>query len=966
MSHISKIRILVVTFLVAFAVRAQHFERISYTLPNLPSLDNYTTFIDHLGNAWIYSEDGVVKYNFTEPKHFTVQNGLKTNDVWGMQADYKHRIWLSYYGKGLRYIYNDSVFAVKPAEKYSDIHFVSQVKDTVYFECFDPFSKDYHKQFYLTGKGEFGRWKDKNILRGRLVASYKSRGIEVRTKAGVTTAYYPDGSKKVLPFGVVLDNPSTMFYHDDQKILFRPNVPLNELQFFVDGKFIRKKLRDHLNGVPVHIFCYNKSYSALVEINNELRFYKNLYTKERDYKIEAVIDSYYKRYGFGFMFTIGEDGNYWLTLNRGKVLFIPVNYQGVQQVDFETEAQTGPSNYIELIKTSNGFVAATRKHELVFIDKELKQKSLIYSNQPCRMVKYNYGKVGVLNYDFFQYYDLETKAHRGFKIGEFKYSFDWISPCEVVFSNGSVLDIITGKWKSKAFHIHSKIKRLNATKKYFFLTGIENIRVLERKTGKLVFFKEQAFTKRIKTIGKYTYLIMERGGVLVFDENAKLVKHVLANYDVVDVLAWGGKTIFFTKYDLYVYSRQYRNGEELVRLQKISLNLNFQGLQIQRAQMQGDFVLLGTNNGLLRLDLTRESPIEKQNLRVEITGLVQKDKIDVPSFHQYFESKENDIVFKVHVNSFSTFGKVNYFYRLKGYENFYKRTNQNNFNYTSLPPGKYTFQVFADNGVAVSKNSEISFEILPKFYETLWFIMSIVIVFVLFVGYLVYVIFKYRQKVLTKKNKLVELEFQALKTQLNPHFIFNSLHTLQAILFQKDDEAANNYLVSLSVLMRTVLTNARTSTISIKKEIDFLESYVNIQSVKMDSEINFNVFLLGIDRPEKLFIRNMILQPFVENAIVHGLTHKEGSKRIDLTFTREGQYVRVSIKDNGIGRVAAAKINERIKKDHQSLGSAILQEKSDLINQIYNENLHFYFEDLEDEFGAKGTVVHIVLKLIEE
>ncbi len=206
----------------------------------------------------------------------------------------------------------------------------------------------------------------------------------------------------------------------------------------------------------------------------------------------------------------------------------------------------------------------------------------------------------------------------------------------------------------------------------------------------------------------------------------------------------------------------------------------------------------------------------------------------------------------------------------------------------------------------------------------------------------------------------------ALRKQMNPHFIFNSLNSIQSFILQNDKLSANIYLSKFAGLMRKVLENSQHHLITLTKEIEVLKLYIELEEQRFDNK--FNVFW-NIDAAVDLSshkIPPLILQPYIENAIWHGLLHKEGERTLTISIIKNGEKLICSIEDNGIGRVAALAIS-RNKSNHESLGTKITQKRIDLINSLNNSGIGVQYFDLSDNNGlASGTKVELTIPVIGE
>ncbi len=218
------------------------------------------------------------------------------------------------------------------------------------------------------------------------------------------------------------------------------------------------------------------------------------------------------------------------------------------------------------------------------------------------------------------------------------------------------------------------------------------------------------------------------------------------------------------------------------------------------------------------------------------------------------------------------------------------------------------------------------------------------------------------QKKIIDARKVADLEMKALKAQMNPHFIFNSLSSIQDSIVHQKTDVASKYLGKFSKLIRTVLENSDRKYITLQQEIDYLTLYLELESFRFD---NFTFFLstAGIEEISFIKIPSMLVQPYVENAIKHGLSHKQGDKKLIVTFAAgEERTLQVTIEDNGIGREGSVIINQARLSSHQSMGMKITEARLQLQNGYAQQRVEI--SDLIGERGEPtGTRVTIYILL---
>jgi two-component system, LytTR family, sensor kinase len=211
------------------------------------------------------------------------------------------------------------------------------------------------------------------------------------------------------------------------------------------------------------------------------------------------------------------------------------------------------------------------------------------------------------------------------------------------------------------------------------------------------------------------------------------------------------------------------------------------------------------------------------------------------------------------------------------------------------------------------------------------------------------------------RNKMTELEQMALQAQMNPHFIFNSLNSVQHYVMNKDVEGVNKYLGAFANLIRQTLNNSGRQFVSMDEEVKYLDSYLSLEKMKSNNKFNYAIFINeNVDR-FTTFIPGMILQPFVENSIRHGVTHKEKNDgQINISISKNGKLICL-VEDNGIGRKKAAEIKSTgDEAAYESKGMAITMNRIETINKIYHTDISLQVDDVKDSEGKPaGTRVKL-------
>ncbi len=258
------------------------------------------------------------------------------------------------------------------------------------------------------------------------------------------------------------------------------------------------------------------------------------------------------------------------------------------------------------------------------------------------------------------------------------------------------------------------------------------------------------------------------------------------------------------------------------------------------------------------------------------------------------------------------------------------------------------------NEIAVLAMENENVKLKLRKNETLILISGIALALLAGIFYILY-----RQYQLKNEKKVLTLEQSMLRSQMNPHFLFNSLNSIKLYIINNEQKNAVHYLNKFSKLVRKILEASSLKEIPLAEELETVELYMNIEDIRFSNEISFKINVdKGID-VHQVKIPSLILQPFLENALWHGLSSKEGVKNIDLRVSRDDEhYIYIGITDNGVGRVAAQKIKDGKVLKRKSVGIDITKERLANFSKDYQNSFEVDIVDLHDEDGkASGTKV---------
>ena len=250
-------------------------------------------------------------------------------------------------------------------------------------------------------------------------------------------------------------------------------------------------------------------------------------------------------------------------------------------------------------------------------------------------------------------------------------------------------------------------------------------------------------------------------------------------------------------------------------------------------------------------------------------------------------------------------------------------------------------------------------------------IVSLSVIIILIVGFIMMYMY-YKNKSIRRQQKLQQdlnrYMFQALSQQMNPHFIFNTLNSLQYSIMEKDELRSSRFLALFSKLMRKTLTNAHHFQITVKEELEAIEMYLELESLRLKDKFSWKIKIEeGVD-PYSIEIPNLLIQPYVENSIWHGIIPKKEKGNIRIFVCKHNlpgqEGIVCTIEDDGIGREKAMQIKAQKKVKHESLGTNITNKRIQVINSLYKKNIQIEYTDLKDNANAAiGTKVEIFIPL---
>ena len=316
--------------------------------------------------------------------------------------------------------------------------------------------------------------------------------------------------------------------------------------------------------------------------------------------------------------------------------------------------------------------------------------------------------------------------------------------------------------------------------------------------------------------------------------------------------------------------------------------------------------------------------------------------------------------------------EIRYRWKLEGAEADWSPPSEaSSVNYANLPPGNYRFLIQASvDNCPWSPAITAPFAIAEPFWQASWFLPLVITLAILLISLIAWrIVYRVKQQEkahrseLELQNRLLQLEQKALQLQMNPHFIFNALTGIQSLVATGEYSRARKRINEFAKLMRATLYNVRRPTITLREEIDTLERYLGIEQFCQAQPFTYTISLrVGIDT-EEVELPPMLLQPFVENAVLHGVSHLQYPGEINISFEVIGDLLYVTIKDNGVGRERSAQLQQERKAGHQSLALKVTKERLEALKgeRLYDSLKISDITDAKSEI--KGTQVELILPI---
>ena len=970
-----KFRVLLTLFLqiVCFATAFSQFVPYRNFTPHdgLPTTLLYRVYSDQYGFIWVTGSSGLAKYDGHTFRTFTIRDSLPDHEVFNIYDDRNGKIWFTtlrgipgyvknnkiYSYKAIPKLIEEKVISVYPASN-GDIWFgtfegnLYQTRNDSIIHVFDR-----HNKSPIVGIAE-----DKNFKLWYL--TYESNKIYV----------IDNDSSKI----IFLDGINKKYHYSRRPVLLKSgNIAFYGLGFCVivnthTGE-IKKVAEESTFGDDL-VICLHEDEMENLWAGTNHGIYLLTKSSEGNYYLKRRFLHHVKV----SCITQDFEGNFWISSLGQGLYMIPYN----PAYAITVKSETSSNNITALVHDKNGKILAGADDGNVLelaednfneVFKETEKKyiaritaSLNHSNQSVWFLKDD----GLIIKENDKFKRIKDYIY-GKALAEGPGGDVWIGGAHALYQFNS------GGQKIKEF----KLGRINAVacnrQGQIWFSNEQGLHILQDNNSILkypasVFGNQWISDIQIDSIHQLMWISTFSNGLFVISKN-RIVYHLnsyngLTSDFINDIVQDSQGDLWIATKKGINYIQFDPNGSP--KLFRIGSESGLVSEEVNRLLITDQKIYAGTSDGL--------SIIEKRNLRIRsfspriyISNVSIAEKEQDPQENYKISYTQARLKIDVVGLAYNTNEPLTYKYIMEGLDSSWLYTNSPSIHYHSLLPGKYVFKVKAINkdGMQSENAAVANFEVSFAYWQTLWFRVFLIFItlLVLFVSMVVRVrSIKKREEEKTRLTRLLgELELTALKAQMNPHFIFNSLGSIQNLINRDKKMEANIYLSKFARLLRMTLDYSDKREIPLADEINMLEHYLSLEALRFVNKFEYIIDTApGIDLYE-VKIPPMLLQPFIENSIKHGLLPKKGDARLIVRFKRQSDgTLYCMVEDNGIGRVQREKLKEKSQMGHISKGIKITRNRLELLNQIRNKPAEIRITDLYYDSGeAAGTRVEVIIPI---
>lgn len=935
----------------------------------LPDIEFYTILEDNKGFVWLAADKGLFRYNGKDFLNFTNVD-KKGLSLFGIFEDDQNRIWCNNISSQFFYVQNNKLvtfidlsFLIKTGEL---VDFIVKNNKLLIFTFTKFYSVDVlSKEVKLINENPNGFGKP--FLFQDLI--YHCNANKVQTI---------DGDLKIkdcLLFDLSSKNKDNSLIEEGKPVFFKTKNNLftvkkrNKLNVFFKLN-LQNRLLEEVAGLEI---LSNKQVVSFIENKNEIWATTNAGVYVFEFK-ENVF--YLKKNLLADEFVTkaiqDKDQNYWFTTLTNGVFVIP----NIHVEEFKIKEASKNISCFEKVD-ENTIIFGTNKGDVSIYNLRTNKETIVDLDRPSRVSAIKYIPESNTTYiskddGGFLLNMNNLKATSESNMTSVK-SFLLLNNSRLLFVNPFntlIRNLKNGKDSLLVAQRRGYSSFFSKQTNNTYIAYVDNLVVFDTNFSlKTIQYKNKSIlgisiaetdneTIWVGTFQDGVYGIQNKKVVFKIDESNGLISNEIEVVKADGHLLWIATSKGIQLYNTKSNTFQLLNERDGILSYKIS------GIEIFDNK-----VVFSSNKGLFSIDKSKVFKSQKEPEIYFSDFRINETSKPLQTIYS-LNHNQNAIQISFNVNGFQFNQKGVYQYRMKGLSPEWITLNigENFVKFNSLPPGDYVFQVKA----AFSKNfKEITIVIKSPFWQKWWFylLISVLILGIGFIFFKIKIRKSEREKQIAlekseTEKELVFFQLENLRSQMNPHFIFNALNSIQEYILTNDKENASDYLVKFSRLIRMYLEQSRENEVSLNDEVKALQFYLELEKNRFDEQLDFAIEIHSSINPSVFFIPSLFLQPYVENAIKHGLMHKKGLKSVSIHFDYLKETLICTITDNGIGRNESENIQKSRNHMHKSFATSANQKRVDLLNRTRQNKITVQIIDLLDNNSHSiGTQVLIKIPL---
>ena len=929
----------------------------------LPSNDCYKIHQDAKGYIWVATEKGICKYNGQYFTNYNISKGLPNNVCLFIFEDKHQNIYPITYQGGVGVIYNNTLSDVQNTVK--DLKLKYETEFNNYLFCA---YQDTAENIFIGGSNVlFELKKNKQIIRFDFVHtdyvtisklfSYK-KTLYAITEKGISN----------------LQSKQIVFPIDMSSHYIPRYCTYKDTMFFVYDNTIYKvkdlsiQLIKHIS-LPSHITSFRFFNDSTLLLGSNSGLYKYQLNTEAIYDYEDLKNKYVTDV------LIDNEQNIWAsTLGNG--IYSANNVQLNQINQLYNQSITSlfcDSNYL-CVGTNNGscYYRNLTQNSTAYTKVDLNDISNNFIKSIKQHAIHNHN-IYIAYGDKIVIYNIKTRTYETQKTSSIK-SIAKTQNNQLFATTVSGLIHLNLLAKNNSFTfqtlpvelVHNNIYSIeyDSIENGYLLGKINKIE--KYKNDKLQSIPIKGRIDKIQTKNQKLFWFLNNDiGIQIYDRNKiiTLLKNDTENYNDFylenDSVAWVGGSSGLTKLDINTKALTIKH-KTIYQLSNVDLDFNIKQLILIK-----NTFLFGTTNGLFEID-KKDLSCTNYNIPIYASNVMVNGEAQLIDSVYNLKDFQTNISIQFNGLYFQNPNKIHYRYKLLPIDTAWQYTAINKLDFPNLTSGNYTLIINACDKYNYWSSSYLSLKIniaLP-FYKTWWFLTLVYVLFALCIGLIFYYIYyknnKKREYEYELKNKIIRAEEIAFTSQLNPHFIFNAINSIQRYILKSKPEEAFNHLSKFSNLMRGILVNSKSETVSLISDIENLKLYMELEKLRFNNKLNYSI-VTHFEPDANLKIPPMLIQPYIENAIWHGIMSKTEGGNVTIDYYLENGKLLVTIKDDGIGRIASKKITS--VKQGTGSGMVISQNRLKLFSEKRNASYAIEITDLyKDEIPA-GTLVKLFIPI---